>query len=56
MRVSEDFKDIAPQEVRATRDQDPAKAGAQHPDGTRVAVAGLRPQYERRGGLAKTGW
>lgn len=51
-----EHKTFHPDKVRATQPQDPAKAGAQHPDGTQVGVVGLRPQYERHGGLAKTGW
>lgn len=56
---------IDPTTVRPVLPQDPAKAGAQYPDGTRVTVAGVSAQLtsvttgtqpERVGGLAKTGW
>lgn len=49
-------KTFDPKTIRATRGQDPLKAGALHLDGTQVRVAGLRPQYDRHGGLASTGW
>ncbi|WP_432559300.1 hypothetical protein [Granulicoccus sp. GXG6511] len=47
---------LDPATVRPILPQDPAKVGAQHPDGRQVVVTGVRPKYERHGGLAKTGW
>ncbi|WP_425310945.1 hypothetical protein AADG42_14275 [Ammonicoccus fulvus] len=46
---------IDPTTVRAERAQDPAKSGAQAPDGRKVEVKNVRPKIERYGGLAKTG-
>ncbi|MDO5684012.1 MAG: hypothetical protein Q4G46_14460 [Propionibacteriaceae bacterium] len=46
---------LEPAAVRAELPQDPAKAGALFPDGTKVAVVGVRPVHKSRG-LAKTGY